>query len=111
VSHWIVDGNNVMGARADGWWKDRQAAAERLAGEIEEWRQRVGEPVEVIFDEPRSEGIASADDVIVRRVEELYGDQPDLVVVTSDRGLRDRLPPGVRTEGGGRFLHRLEGNQ
>jgi hypothetical protein len=47
----------------------------------------------------------------VRRVEELYGTEPDLLVVTSDRGLRDRLPPGVRTEGGGRFLRRLEGDR
>ena len=30
----IVDGANVMGARADGWWRDRAAAAARLYGEI-----------------------------------------------------------------------------
>jgi len=22
---WIVDGDNVMGARPDGWWRDRAA--------------------------------------------------------------------------------------
>ena len=30
----IVDGANVMGARADGWWRDRAAAAARLYGEL-----------------------------------------------------------------------------
>ncbi|GAA4129287.1 hypothetical protein GCM10022215_41650 [Nocardioides fonticola] len=26
----VVDGANVVGARADGWWKDRAGAARRL---------------------------------------------------------------------------------
>ena len=26
----VVDGNNVMGSRPDGWWKDRAGAARRL---------------------------------------------------------------------------------
>jgi 8-oxo-dGTP diphosphatase len=30
----IVDGANVMGARADGWWRDRAAAIQRLHGQI-----------------------------------------------------------------------------
>jgi 8-oxo-dGTP diphosphatase len=30
----IVDGANVMGARADGWWRDRAGAAVRLHGEL-----------------------------------------------------------------------------
>jgi 8-oxo-dGTP diphosphatase len=30
----IVDGANVMGARADGWWRDRAAASARLYGEL-----------------------------------------------------------------------------
>jgi hypothetical protein len=28
----VVDGNNVMGSRPDGWWKDRAGAARRLVG-------------------------------------------------------------------------------
>jgi 8-oxo-dGTP diphosphatase len=31
----IVDAANVIGSRADGWWRDRPAAARRLCGEIE----------------------------------------------------------------------------
>jgi 8-oxo-dGTP diphosphatase len=30
----VVDVANVMGARADGWWKDRAAAAARLCREV-----------------------------------------------------------------------------
>lgn len=30
----IVDGANVMGARADGWWRDRAGAMARLHGEL-----------------------------------------------------------------------------
>ena len=30
----FVDGNNVMGTRPDGWWRDRAAAARRLVAEI-----------------------------------------------------------------------------
>lgn len=30
----VVDAANTMGARPDGWWRDRRAGAERLAGEL-----------------------------------------------------------------------------
>ena len=32
----IVDGANVMGSRADGWWRDRAGAMARLHGELAE---------------------------------------------------------------------------
>jgi len=32
----IVDAANVMGSRADGWWRDRAGAAERLIAQIED---------------------------------------------------------------------------
>ena len=32
--HVIVDGANVVGSRPDGWWRDREGAARRLAGRI-----------------------------------------------------------------------------
>ena len=40
----IVDVANVMGARADGWWRDRAGAAARLHGEIVALAER-GVPV------------------------------------------------------------------
>ena len=30
----LVDGNNVMGAAADGWWRDRAGAARKLVGRL-----------------------------------------------------------------------------
>lgn len=122
---WIVDGNNVMGARADGWWRDRAAAAGRLTAELDRWQRDLGEPVIVVFDGPEvadltarsrtgftvrcsgSRAPDAADDVIVELVDALFV-EPDLGVVTSDAGLVARLPPGVRVEGAGRFLRRLQ---
>jgi predicted RNA-binding protein with PIN domain len=121
---WIVDGNNVMGARADGWWRDRVAAAGRLVSELDRWQHAGRDPVVVVFDGPAvaelegrsrdgltircagSSAPDAADDVIVALVEELFAD-PALTVVTSDAGLVRRLPPGVGVEGAGRFLRRL----
>lgn len=122
---WVVDGNNVMGAGADGWWNDPVAAAERLTQAIAEWTRTHADAVTVVFDgrpEPRLAQLAggalvvdfarrrgrdAADDRIVEVVEERYGAEPDLTVVTSDRGLVARLPPGVGVEGAGRFRTRL----
>src|SRR6201992_2384914 len=30
----VIDVANVMGARPDGWWRDRAGAAQRLAGQL-----------------------------------------------------------------------------
>jgi predicted RNA-binding protein with PIN domain len=122
---WIVDGNNVMGAGADGWWNDPVAAATRLTQSVAEWTNSHGDAVTLVFDgrpEPaiselagglltvdfaRRLGRDAADDRIVEIVEDIYANEPDLRVVTSDRGLSDRLPPGVDIEGAGRFRTRL----
>ena len=123
MTHWVVDGNNLMGAQAAGWWKDRAGAARRLAEDLDRWGRAVREPVDLVFDGHRppawpettirvrfaeSSARDAADDVIAALVEELYGDEPDLTVVTSDRGLAARLPPGVRRIGAGKFLGRLD---
>ena len=47
---WIVDGNNVMGAGADGWWNDPVAAAARLTQAIAEWTRSHDDPVTVVYD-------------------------------------------------------------
>ncbi len=122
---WLVDGNNVMGAGADGWWNDPVAASVRLTQAIAEWVRTHDDPVVVVFDgrpEPRLAELAggnltvdfarrpgrdAADDRIVEVVEDAYGTEADLTVVTSDRGLVDRLPPGVGVEGAGRFRERI----
>lgn len=123
---WFVDGNNVMGSVPDGWWNDPDAAAARLAQRVARWCRTHDDAVVLVFDgAPRASvsdaaggnlevdfaprrGRDAADDRIVERVEATYGDEPDLVVVSADRGLVARLPPGVAVERPGRFLRRLD---
>lgn len=121
---WIIDGNNVFGSRPDGWWNDRDAAAGRLAQSVAEWCRTHDDDVALVFDAPvapttfelgggnltivesRRRGRNAADDRIVELVHEVDDDEPH--VVTSDRGLRTRLPDRVRVMGAGRFLSLLE---
>jgi len=57
----IVDGANVMGSRADGWWRDRAGAMARLHGELAALAARgIGEPVP--GDLPHSRGSGDAAD-------------------------------------------------
>jgi predicted RNA-binding protein with PIN domain len=51
----VVDGNNVMGARADGWWRDRPGAARRLLARLQCYASRVDHPVVVVFDVPQAD--------------------------------------------------------
>lgn len=119
---WLVDGMNVIGSRPDGWWKDRHRAMVRLVGLLERWAA-TGVELTVVFDGPPSPPISSdaievahashgrpdaADDEIVRRV--LADSRPDEIrVVTSDRGLADRVrAAGAGVEPAGPFRRRLE---
>jgi hypothetical protein len=122
---WLVDGNNVMGARPDGWWRDRERAARDLAAQVAAFAQRTGDPVTLFFDgRPRDlrlpadaplrtrfadrGGPDAADDVIAEQVQ---GDAEPrtLRVVTSDRALAERVrAAGADVEGAGRFRARLD---
>ncbi len=105
VVRWIVDGMNVIGSRPDGWWKDRGRAMVALADRLDRWAATQADPVTVVFERPPSTAIPasvieiayapraaanSADDEIVRRVQ--ADPRPhDIRVVTSDKGLSDRV--------------------
>jgi predicted RNA-binding protein with PIN domain len=120
----LVDGNNVMGATPDGWWRDRAGAARRLADRIGEWAAATGRPVTVVFDAPARDlpegghgaitvryatrkGRDAADDRIVALVEE---SPVPVEVVTSDRGLAARVTgAGATVQGAGTFLGVLRG--
>lgn len=122
---WIVDGNNVMGAGADGWWNDPVGAAARLTQTIAEWTRTHDDDVTIVFDgapEPRLTGLAggrltvtfatrrgrnAADHRIVELAEDLVSEGDRITVVTSDRGLLERLPREAVGEGAGRFRTRI----
>ena len=121
---WLIDGNNVMGSRADGWWNDRAAAATRLTAQIAAWCRTHDDDVIVVFDRPVADetlvlaggnlsvvpakraGRDAADDVVVELAGGACGSET--VVVTSDRGLRARLPEGIRVVGAGAFRDTLD---
>ena len=52
---WIIDGNNVFGSRPDGWWNDRDGAANRFAQQVAEWCRTHGDDVTIVFDAPVSQ--------------------------------------------------------
>jgi hypothetical protein len=114
---WLVDGNNVMGARPDGWWRDRPAAMQRLVTAL----GALAEPVTVVFDGraraleappnvhvtfARRAGRDAADDEVARLAVAMG--EP-LTVVTSDAALADRArEAGAQIEGAGAFRRRLD---
>jgi hypothetical protein len=131
----VIDGNNVFGARPDGWWNDRRAAQLRLTQRVAEWCRGHDDHVTLVFDAPldaeaarlaggnltvveaRHRGRDGADDEIVALIDGIVGtagtagiderDDGGLTVVTSDRGLRARLPAGIDVIGVGRFRDRV----
>ncbi|MCP4435221.1 MAG: NYN domain-containing protein [Actinomycetia bacterium] len=118
---WVIDGNNVMGAGADGWWNDPPAAATRLAQQVAQWCRAHDDSVILTFDGKPVDSVEvlaggnlevrfaprrkpdAADDLIVEIVEDVYASEPEIHVVTSDKGLLARLPPGVDTSAAGWF--------
>ncbi len=122
----VVDVANVMGARPDGWWRDRAGAAARLLGQLagvvgaevagpdgsRVVLVRVVAVVEGAAREvPAPAGVdvvrapADGDSALVDAVAALAGEP--MLVVTADRGLRERLPAGVRSAGPAWLLHEL----
>jgi predicted RNA-binding protein with PIN domain len=122
---WLIDGNNVYGSRPDGWWNDRAAASGRFAQRVAEWCRTHFDDVTLVFDAPVPEstlmlaggnllieqaphrGRNAADDHIVELVDQA-SDEEELTVVTSDKGLRQRLPVAVRVIGSGRFRELID---
>lgn len=102
----VVDAANVVGSRADGWWRDRAGAARRLLSEIAELTTRLPESTGVTVvlegaakaaadgDEPTAPRLTvvlaerTGDDKIVDVVAEATG---HITVVTADRELRSRV--------------------
>ena len=123
MAEWIVDGNNVMGSRPDGWWRDRRGAARRLVERLEIFAGARDEPVTVIFDGrphdagggervavmfARRAGADAADDDVAALVAR-HPDPGSLTVVTSDAALAARVrDAGGEVVGAGAFLRLLD---
>jgi 8-oxo-dGTP diphosphatase len=128
----VVDVANVMGARADGWWRDRAGAALRLGREVDALARRrdeatseVGEWVLVLEGKARAAAAAllaeegepplvrlvsapgSGDDAIVDVVAEAAARAETCLVVTADRELRQRCEALNASVAGPGWLLRL----
>jgi 8-oxo-dGTP diphosphatase len=118
----IVDCANVMGARADGWWRDRSGAAARLRDDLGRLATSMvakpgQEPQDIVLVvEGAARGIGSAgttvrvvdaagsaDDEIVALVSAV-GSGTRCLVVTADRELRSRCEAVGATVQGPRWL-------
>ncbi|MFC8042068.1 hypothetical protein [Nocardia sp. NPDC057353] len=113
----VVDAANVVGARADGWWRDRAGAARRLLAELA--AAALSEDVVVVLegaaraalDGTEYTGVrvvaapGTGDDTVV---EVAAAAGTDVTVVTADRELRRRVEAvGARTVGPRTLLDRL----
>jgi hypothetical protein len=100
----IVDGANVVGSRPTGWWRDRAGAAKGLHRAIAaadlgydvvvlvlEGEAKRGRPVGVDGVVHTMHAMGSGDDAIVDQVRTRSRDGYDVVVVTADRALRERV--------------------
>ena len=124
----LVDAANVVGARPDGWWRDRAGAATRLLDRLDRLAGRTvdgpGGPLTVVqvvaVVEGRARGVpapdrvrlvraqGSGDDALAAEATDLAGQGEQLLVVTADRGLRARLPADAAVAGPGWLWARLD---
>ena len=123
--HVVVDVANAVGSRPDGWWRDRAGATTRLLAQLARLaaagtvdgpdgeRLAVGRVHAVVEGRARSARVpagvdvvlaeADGDSAVVVLAEQLLGrsDTGGVLVVTADRGLRERLPAGAAVSGPG----------
>ncbi|HEY3531040.1 MAG TPA: NYN domain-containing protein [Nocardioides sp.] len=118
----VVDGANVVGARADGWWKDRAGAARRLHEQLltADVDADVTEVVLVLEGEAKK-GVRAGRDAhvtvvhaprdgdseIVRQAHKAADAGHQVRVVTADRLLAARVAKAGPTVGPTWLLERL----
>jgi hypothetical protein len=100
----VIDGANVVGSRPTGWWRDRAGAAQRLhqaiaAADLDydaivlvlEGQAKRGQPAGEDGGVSTVHAPGSGDDAIVDQVRDRAAEGEDVVVVTADRGLKERV--------------------
>jgi hypothetical protein len=121
----VVDAANVVGSRPDGWWRDRAGAARKLLLRLASLQQRLPETTDVVVvlegaaraavsgpDAPDVGALrvvladGSGDDTIAAVTAEsaAHESNPEVIVVTADRGLRQRIEPTGASPVGPRWL-------
>jgi hypothetical protein len=125
----LVDVANVVGARPDGWWRDRAGAATRLLDRLTLLVGRTvpgpdGAPLAceavtaVVEGQARDvpapdrlrvvRATGSGDDALAAEAAALDAQGRTVLAVTADRGLRARLPGTAAVVGPGWLLARLD---
>jgi putative NIF3 family GTP cyclohydrolase 1 type 2 len=114
---WLIDGMNLIGARPDGWWRDRPGAQRALAARLERFAAATAARVEVVFDGAEHPIAVSRAAVrfAARRGRDAADDDiaalaaPGVTVVSSDAALAARArAAGARVTGAGAFLRALD---
>jgi 8-oxo-dGTP diphosphatase len=129
----VVDAANVVGSVPDGWWHDRPGAANRLLARVAalassgvpaaaleldehtwfpEWSVVLEGEARAAEDADGTDVVraeASGDDAIVAEAERLVAAGRQVTVVTSDRGLRERVTAARAAVRGPRWLLDLTG--
>ncbi|MGH9098694.1 MAG: hypothetical protein ACRDZX_08730 [Acidimicrobiales bacterium] len=120
----VVDAANVIGSRPTGWWRDRAGAARQFVQQVRDAAKQgqLPVPVVVVLEGAARAGAAEADADGVRVVHAAHdGDDAlvaqaktataDLLFVTADRHLRERLRElGAETIGPRWLIDRLCSN-
>jgi hypothetical protein len=129
----VVDVANTVGSVPDGWWRDRRGAAERLRdalapmaerglstarADVPEWAARGPLDIALVVEgaargtEPvpgvrTLDAPHSGDDLIVELVTQAAHDTPGrhVLVITADRGLRERVRAHGASVAGPRTVH------
>jgi hypothetical protein len=116
----VVDGANVVGARPDGWWKDRAGAARRLHERL--MTADVDGDLVLVLEGEARRGVPAGrdghvtvvhapqdgDSEIVRQAHRAAEAGRRVTVVTADRLLAARVAKAGRTVGPAWLLDRLE---
>ncbi|GAB2630141.1 hypothetical protein GCM10009743_00620 [Kribbella swartbergensis] len=121
----VVDAANVIGSRPDGWWRDRAGAARRLLLRLAALQERLAETTDIIVvlegaargavSGPEAPDVGSlqvvladgsGDDTIaaITAQSAARDSNPEVTVVTADRGLRARTEPTGATSTGPSWL-------
>lgn len=98
----VVDAANVVGARADGWWRDRAGAAERLLADLSALAER-GLPPGAVPSEPGPDAAARTPEIVVvleGKARAARREAPGLTVVRAEGEGDDCIVAQVRGRSG-----------